>query len=142
MPKVSKTLADTLRERTATGQRRIAEKQAAEREQVESDDKKLQQQMQQRAEAFFNECKEEAGVAADEGKSEVMVTVMQGADEPHPRWVQYLSQYTCELLEKAGFSVKVEHNKMENMEPFGGDSMFYNTVYYTFLHINWNRSRR
>lgn len=127
---------NALREKTATGQRRIAEKQTANHEKAVQDDKKLQLQMKERAKSLFAECKKKAGAVADEGKSHMLVNVMQYGSEPYPKWRQYLTQYTRELLEKAGFDVKVKDAKME---PHGSDPLFPFTTYSTYLLISWDK---
>lgn len=129
-------IVDALQKRIAAGQRRIARKQAADRDKATKDEQKLQRQMRSRAKELFAECQKKAGKAADKGESQVLVNVMQWSDEQYPSWCRYLTNYTRELLEKAGFVVKIEHEKME---PVGSDPMFDRTAYSTNLHISFGQ---
>ncbi len=127
---------DALKKRTAKNQRRIAEKQTVNRERAAQDDKVLQQRMRNHSLQLFTKCQEKAEAVADKGESQVLVSVMENGDEPYPKWCEYLARYTRELLENAGFNVKVVRH---TMEPFGSDPMFNHTVYSTYLRISWSK---
>lgn len=138
MPTKKQTLAEKARRQTAAGRRHVARKQAAAREQEQSADVKLQQEMRERAKGLFAEARREIRKAAKEGQTEASVTVMQWDRESHPSWCRYLSQYTKELLENEGLRVEVTSSRED---PFGSDPMFYHTVYSVYLQINWDKPK-
>lgn len=94
----------------------------------------LREKMKKRAQLFFTECVEKAGVAADNGESRVIVPVMKYGREENPKWCQYLVQYMRELLVNAKLNVWVEYDKEE---PFGRDPRLIDKIYSVYLYISW-----
>lgn len=136
MGKKSKSLAEQLGTQTKKGQKRISDEQEAQRKQLEAEDEQLKASMKKRAQDLFSECKEKALAAANEGKSEVLVSLMRFERESRPRWAAYLQDYIVKILSSkdSGLHVKVEYDEDK---PFGSDPMFTYPVYSIDLRISW-----
>ncbi len=93
---------------------------------------KLQEEMTERAQHLFIQCKKEVLHAADNGKSELSFYVLRKSREQRPDWCYILVPILKELLNKEGLCVEVKETRLEP------DSEFPYSLYYIYLGISWN----